>query len=151
VSTAYVSAELRRQVIARADRLCEYCLIHEDDTFFGCEVDHIVSEKHGGPTEETNLALACLFCNRNKGSDIASLVPNTGQLVRFFNPRIDAWGEHFRLGMDGISIVPLTEIGEATVRILGINDGERLLERDTLRALGRYPTAAASRRIGRTS
>ena len=28
--------------------LCEYCLIHEDDTVFGCEVDHIISTKHGG-------------------------------------------------------------------------------------------------------
>src|SRR3954447_2644281 len=114
MSETYISAELRRLVTARADRLCEYCLIHEDDTFFGCEVDHIVSEKHGGPTEAANLALACLFCNRNKGSDIASLVPGTKQLVRFFNPRSDAWSEHFRLGRDGITIVPLTAIGEAT-------------------------------------
>ncbi len=43
--------------------LCEYCLIHEDDTFFGCEVDHIISQKHGGPTEPENLAYACLPCN----------------------------------------------------------------------------------------
>jgi hypothetical protein len=103
--------------------------------------------KHGGPTQAPNLALACLFCNRNKGSDIASLVTSTNRLVRFFNPRTDRWNEHFRLGRDGISIVPLTEIGEATLRILGINDGERLLERDTLREVGRYPTEAALRRI----
>lgn len=151
MSTSYVSAELRRLVIARAERLCEYCLIHEEDTFFGCEVDHIISEKHGGPREEQNLALACLFCNRNKGSDLASLVPGTGQLVRFFNPRTDRWNEHFRLGVDGIRIVPLTEIGEATVRIFGMNDGERLLERDTLREMGRYPTVAAWRRICRAA
>ena len=36
---------MRRLVIARAGRRCEYCLIHEDDTYFGCEVDHVVSEK----------------------------------------------------------------------------------------------------------
>ena len=68
MSTSYVSAELRRLVVARADSLCEYCLIHEEDTFFGCEVDHIVSEKHGGQTDAQNLALACLFCKRNKGA-----------------------------------------------------------------------------------
>lgn len=147
MSTSYVSAELRRLVSNRAESLCEYCLIHEEDTFLGCEVDHIISEKHGGPTEAANLALACLFCNRNKGSDIASLVPGTAQLVRFFNPRFDPWSEHFRLGRDGITIVPLTAVGEATLRILGVNDGERLLERDTLREVGRYPTAAAGRRI----
>jgi ATP-binding cassette subfamily F protein uup len=43
VSTSYISAELRRLVVARAESLCEYCLIHEDDTFFGCEVDHIIT------------------------------------------------------------------------------------------------------------
>jgi hypothetical protein len=147
VSTSYISAELRRLVFARAERLCEYCLIHEEDTFFGCEVDHIVSEKHSGPTEAMNLALACLFCNRNKGSDIASVVPGSDRLVRFFNPRTDAWSEHFRLGVDGIRIVPLTEVGEATVRIFGINAGERLLERHTLREVGRYPTTEGWRRI----
>lgn len=142
-----MSAELRRLVVARADSLCEYCLIREEDTFFGCEVDHIISEKHAGPTEPENLALACLFCNRNMGSDIASVIPGTDRLARFFNPRSDVWSIHFRLGTDGVWIVPLTEVGEATARILGINDAERLLERDTLREHGRYPSAAARRRI----
>lgn len=56
MSATYISAELGRLVIARADNLCEYCLIHEDDTFFGCEVDHIISEKHGGLTRVATLA-----------------------------------------------------------------------------------------------
>ncbi len=147
MSTSYIGAELRRLVFARAEGLCEYCLIDDQDTYFGCEVDHVISEKHGGPTEAPNLALACLYCNRNKGSDIASVVPGTDRLVRFFNPRAERWSEHFRLARDGISIVPLTECGEATIRILGMNDGERLLERNTLRGVGRYPTAAAERWI----
>jgi len=58
VSGSYIPAELRRLVIARAASRCEYCGIAEADTYFGCEVDHIVSEKHGGLTEEVNLALA---------------------------------------------------------------------------------------------
>ena len=36
--SSYVSAALRRLVAARADALCEYCLVHEDDAVFGCEV-----------------------------------------------------------------------------------------------------------------
>lgn len=147
MSGTYISAELRRLVITRAEGLCEYCLIHDDDTFFGCEVDHVISEKHSGATQEDNLALACLFCNRNKGSDIASRVPGTTRLSRFFHPRSDAWNAHFRLGSDGVTIVPLTEIGEATARIFGMNAGERLLERYALREVGRYPTYAAMRRI----
>ena len=70
MSKTYISVALRRTVAKRANRLCEYCLIHEDDTYFGCQVDHIISEKHDGPTDESNLAYACLYCNRNKGSDI---------------------------------------------------------------------------------
>ena len=140
MSTAYVSAELRRLVASRANGACECCLIHEEDTFFGCEVDHIISEKHGGLTEEGNLAYSCLPCNRSKGSDISSLIPGTTDLVRFFNPRIDRWSDHFRLdATDGITIVPLTPTGEATARILGFNQADRLLERQTLREVGRYP------------
>jgi 5-methylcytosine-specific restriction endonuclease McrA len=48
---SYVNEQLRRLVALRAEHLCEYCLIHEEDTFYGCEVDHIISLKHGGPTE----------------------------------------------------------------------------------------------------
>ena len=140
-----VAAGLRAEVAHRADRRCEYCLIHEDDTFFGCEIDHIVSMKHSGPTLAMNLAYACSFCNRNKGSDIASVSGVAGELVRFFNPRIDLWSEHFRL--EGSLIEPLTSIGEATARILKFNESERVLERETLIAIGRYPSKPASIRI----
>ena len=143
MSTSYVSAELRRIVVARAAGLCEYCLIHEEDTFFGCQVDHIVSEKHGGPTQADNLAYACLFCNLHKGSDAGTFVPGTQTLIRFFNPRIDRWTEHFTLNADGITIDHLTEIGEATSRIFGFNREERLLERQALQSIGRYPSADA--------
>jgi hypothetical protein len=50
MSVTYVSIELRRLVAARAKHICEYCRIAEADTFLGCAVDHIVSEKHGGDT-----------------------------------------------------------------------------------------------------
>ena len=92
-----VSAELRRLVAARAGFTCEYCLIHQHDVHFGCEVDHIVSEKHSGPTLAENLAFARFYCNRHKGSDIASMDPQTGKLVKLFNPRVDVWAEHFQL------------------------------------------------------
>jgi hypothetical protein len=140
-----VSAELRLLVAARADHLCEYCLIAEEDTFFGCEVDHIISVKHGGATEAGNLAYACAFCNRYKGSDLASISQQTGTLVRFFNPRIDHWSAHFQL--DKLHIKFITEIGEVTARILRFNDSERILERQTLNIIGRYPNARALSRI----
>jgi hypothetical protein len=141
MNSSTIGKSLRWLVATRADRLCEYCLIHEDDTFFGCEVDHIISLKHGGPTEEDNLAFACLFCNRHKGTDVGSIFAETGEFIRFFNPRHDKWSHHFR--MEGALIKPVSDIGTVTASILGFNTGERILERETLVALGRYPTDAA--------
>ena len=146
--TSYISTALRQLVATRAQRLCEYCLIHEEDTFFGCEVDHIISEKHGGQTEGDNLAYACVFCNRSKGSDIGSIVQSTGLFLRFFNPRTDIWAEHFAL--DGVTIVALSDMGAVTTRILDLNNGARLLERRTLQTVGRYPSAAAARMTRRS-
>ncbi len=109
-------------------------------------MDHIISEKHGGATEAENLAYACLFCNRYEGSDVGSILPDGG-FSRFFHPRTDRWAEHFSLAADGITIEPRTVIGTVTARILGFNSDERLLEREALRTVGRYPTAAAQRRV----
>ena len=140
-----VNAEIRSVVAKRADHLCEYCLIAEEDTFFGCHIDHIISIKHHGETKVDNLAYACAFCNRFKGSDIASLSSQTGGLVRFFNPRTDRWSDHFQL--HGLSIEPRTEIGEVTLRILRFNADERVLERQELNRVGRYPSSAALVRV----
>ncbi len=145
--SSYISPALHRLVATRAEYLCEYCLIHEEDTFFGCELDHIISEKHGGQTEADNLAYACVFCNRSKGTDIGSVLPSSGVVVRFFNPRVDLWAEHFAL--DGAIIVALSDVGEVTARILGFNSSERVFERQTLQAIGRYPSIAAGVRMSR--
>jgi hypothetical protein len=111
-------------------------LIHEDDAFFGCEIDHVISVKHGGATALDNLAYACFFCNRKKGSDIGSRASPTGSFVRFFNPREDAWTDHFRL--EGATIAPLTPIGQATSRILDFNGTDRTLERKALLDAGKH-------------
>ena len=137
----YISSETRQFVANRANFVCEYCLIAEADAYFRFQIEHIVSRKHGGSSELENLALACVFCNRYKGSDIATLKPETDELIRFYNPRIMRWHEHFRL--NGVVIAPLTEIGEATVRILQMNYEDQLLEREVLSRRGRYPSEAA--------
>ena len=140
--TSYVSAELRRLVESRASGLCEYCLVHASDTFFGCQVDHIISEKHGGATQAENLAYACTICNRAKGTDVGSIAPSTGEFVRFFNPRSDRWADHFQL--HGVVIRPRSSIGEATANVLGFNKPERILEREALQHIGRYPPDEAT-------
>jgi hypothetical protein len=140
----WISAEVRQTIADRAKQLCEYCLIAEADTFYGCEVDHIISLKHRGSSEPDNLAYACALCNRAKGSDVGS-ISTSGEFTRFFNPRTDHWGEHFRL--EGASIQSLTTIGEVTARILGFNDGTRLHEREEMIRFGKYPNEAAARRV----
>lgn len=145
--TSYVSTELRRLIAARASGICEYCLIHENDTFLGCQVDHVIAEKHGGATDAGNLAYACTFCNRAKGTDVGSIAPDTGEFVRFFNPRVDGWCEHFTL--NGTVIEPQTPVGEVTARILAFNESERLLERAALQRIGRYPPAEAAEHLRR--
>jgi len=136
----WISAELRQIIADRANQLCEYCLIAETDTFYGCEVDHIISLKHGGSTEPDNLAYACALCNRAKGSDVGSIA-SSGEFTRFFNPREDRWTEHFRL--EGATIHPLTLIGEVTARILSFNDSARIHEREELIRFGTYPCDTA--------
>jgi hypothetical protein len=142
--SSYVSAGLRREVATRADGVCEYCLIHERDTYLGCHVDHVVSEKHGGATGSGNLAYACTCCNRAKGSDVGSIAAS-GAFTRFFNPRADRWRDHFELR--GVIIEPQTPIGEVTAKVLGFNELERVMERRLLQRLGRYPAPEAVRLI----
>lgn len=109
---ARVSAALRREVRERAREHCEYCLLAESQAFFPHEPDHLIALKHGGETSSANLVLACFDCNHFKGSDIASLDPQTGELVALFNPRTQKWSEHFQL--NGCRIVGLTATGRAT-------------------------------------
>jgi hypothetical protein len=132
-----ISQPLRKEIRARAGGRCEYCLMDEAWLVWGCEVDHILSRKHGGATELSNLALSCARCNRAKGTDIGSVHPESEELVRLFNPRRDRWDEHFRI--DGPRIVGLTLIGQVTVTLLQFNQDERILERELSQKAGKYP------------
>jgi hypothetical protein len=59
------------------------------------QIDHIRAEQHDGETVPKNLALACPYCNRYKGPNVAGFDPESGQLLRLFDPRTDSWSEHF--------------------------------------------------------
>lgn len=134
---SYVSAELRRRVINRAGGCCEYCRTNQQDRFIPFEIDHVVAIKHGGETEPENLCLSCNRCNELKGSDIASADPETGKATFLFHPRRQQWHDHFQL--DGVLIEPLTPEGRVTVFLLRLNSPARLIEREMLIRLGRYP------------
>jgi 5-methylcytosine-specific restriction endonuclease McrA len=132
-----IPESLRRSVQERARGRCEYCLIHEDFLFAHHQPDHIIAEQHGGPTTLDNLAWSCTFCNRHKGSNIASVDPQTGKVVTLFNPRTQQWKRHFRL--NGPRIEPLTANGRATVFLLQFNISSRIDDRLDLMSTGDYP------------
>lgn len=101
-------------------------MIHEEDSIFAHEVDHVISRQHGGEPLIENLEYACMICNRLKGADLASITI-VGALVCLFNPRVDQWEEHFRL--EGAIIQPLSLIGEVTTRLLQLDTAQRVVER----------------------
>ena len=130
--------ELVHQIELRAEGRCEYCLLHQDDSFFTHEIDHIYAEKHGGETSPSNLCCACADCNGHKGSDLCSLDPDTGNITALFHPRRDKWSDHFQLNPQNGVIEPLTAQGRVTAKVLQLNRGDLLIDRVHLIVLGRY-------------
>lgn len=129
-----VSNAVRQEIRQRANHRCEYCRKADFFGTLGFHVDHIIAQKHDGLTVLDNLAWACYECNICKGTDVASYDTQTGDLVRFFNPRKDDWDEHFKL--EGFRIVGLTPIGRVTVRLLQINDPSQIDARRAMIAAG---------------
>ena len=87
-------------------------------------VEHIVSRQHGGTDHPSGLALACDRCNAYKGPNLTSIDPDTGAVAELFNPRGDAWNDHFVAR--GGHILGLTPKGRATVRLLNMNAPRRV-------------------------
>jgi 5-methylcytosine-specific restriction endonuclease McrA len=125
-----IEPALREFVRLRAAGFCEYCRISEKFTLVEHEIDHVIATKHGGETDAENLALCCTLCNRFKGTDIASIDPETGQLTPLFHPRLDRWDDHYEL-RNG-EILGMTARGRVTVRLLRMNRTTRLKERQLL-------------------
>lgn len=135
MSKTYIPVILRRQITTAANNCCEYCRVPQAVAFASYHIDHIISEKQGGTTEFSNLALACRLCNLSKGSSIAAYQEHKDALIRLFNPRKDRWIAHFYFKPSGI-IVPRTEIGQGTIKVLNLNDIQRTDSRRVFLARG---------------
>ena len=122
--------ETRSLVSGRASHRCEYCRLHEDDDAYTFHVEHIIAKKHGGGDALENLAFACNQCNLHKGPNLSGIDPDSGSPVELFHPRRDRWTEHFSI--QGAHIVGLTARGRATVRVLNMNDPDRIRVRAEL-------------------
>jgi hypothetical protein len=129
-----MDAATRRRVQGRAGRRCEYCHIHEGDEPFAFHLEHIIPKKHGGNDGAANLAWSCHSCNFAKGSNLSGLVH--GRIVALFNPRRQNWRRHFR--WHGAVLVGRTKCGRATVRVLNMNEDDRVKLRELLLASGAF-------------
>ena len=116
-----VSAALREQVRRRARNLCEYCRSDANLTGHDFTIDHITPEASGGTNEPDNLCLCCFWCNNFKKSSTHFPDPLTKASVRLFNPRLDAWHEHFRWSPTATRVIGRTATGRATVIALRLN------------------------------
>jgi hypothetical protein len=129
---------LRDRVKRRARGRCEYCLLPEKySTDVPFQLEHIVAVQHRGPTVLPNLAFACHRCNLFKGPNLTSIDPETGRLVKLYNPRRMKWSRHF--AWDGPLLIGQTSVGRATVALLRMNHGDRVELRITLIEEGRFP------------
>jgi len=134
-----MDAALDHAVRQRARLSCEYCLMPQGIHRLRFPIDHIIARQHGGATVLENLALACGRCNLHKGPNIAGIDPQSGQMARLFNPRIDRWSEHFR--WNGALVEGVSPEGRATVVTLAMNHAEDVAIRLELIEQGRFPPA----------
>jgi hypothetical protein len=100
-------------------------------------IEHTIPSSRGGSDEPDNLAVACPGCNLHKSDRVEVPDPDSDATTRLFNPRTDAWPEHFR--WDGHRVVGLTPIGRATVFTLDLNHPRRVLIRQAEELFGLFP------------
>ena len=132
-----VAEGLSRAVRARAQRRCQYCLMHEILQGATFHIEHVVPQSKGGQAALENLALACPGCNLHKASRVTAVDLATGDRVALFHPVRQAWTEHFRF--KGYEIEGLTSGGRATVVALDLNRPGRQLIRKVEEAFGLFP------------
>ncbi len=132
-----LSKATRTKVAERAEFKCEYCMMQEEFLFLSFEIDHIISIKHGGGNEFENLAYTCSHCNQHKGSDLTTFLGSYQNIVPLFNPRLQVWEEHF-YAEKGI-LFSKTDIGKATIKLLQMNNPDRVEVREFFQQLGIYP------------
>ena len=71
----------------------------------------------------------------HSGSDIATVLDDIKDSIRFYNPRVDVWTEHFDVHASGL-LIPKTNIGEGTIKILQLNQTDSIIERSKMVRLG---------------
>jgi hypothetical protein len=134
-----ISNRLRQFVRARADDRCEYCLSRQDYVMGTLQIEHWWPTSRGGTDDAENLCLACELCNQAKWAKTDAIDPETGQMSPLFNPRKQAWSEHFAWSEEGIKIIGLTPCGRGTVVALQLNNDLAITVRSNWVQAGWHP------------
>jgi hypothetical protein len=124
----YIAAEIERRVRSQARNRCGYCLSPQHLVMARIELEHIIPVAKGGSNDESNLWLACPLCNRFKSDRTTAVDPETDKTEPLFNPRTQAWKEHFLWTDDGLRIVGITPTGRATTAALHLDDDPDAIE-----------------------
>jgi hypothetical protein len=62
---------------------------------------------------------------------------SSGEVIPFFNPRLDDWDTHF--GWDDYILIARTEIGRVTIQALDLNHERRIRIRRAEQLFGLFP------------
>ena len=105
------------------------------------EIDHLIPRSKGGSNDEENLWLSCRLCNNAKRDQTHGVDPLTREVMPLYNPRTQAWSDHFIWSDDGVQIIGLTPCGRATVLALQLNNLIAVMVRQEWVAAGWHPPA----------
>lgn len=139
MSKPYIRQAIRDRVAEHFQHRCAYCQTSEQIIGPLLEIDHVIPVAQGGQSHEDNLALACPMCNGYKSDMTEAIDPQTGLLVRLFNPQHQRWAEHFIWIENGTVIQGMTSVGRATVEALKMNHPDIVTVRQLWVSVGWHP------------
>lgn len=100
------------------------------------QLDLVISEKHEGRTESSNLVWSCFDCKVYKGPNIAGVDPTSGKITALYHLRQQAWTDHFE--WQSGRLVGKTSTWRTTISVLRINLDRRVAVRQELFELGAF-------------
>ncbi|MEM8714114.1 MAG: HNH endonuclease [Planctomycetota bacterium] len=81
----------RRNLLRRDEAMCQYCGRHPGQAELS--IDHVIPRARGGETSWENCVLACVQCNRRKGSKL----PEQVNMKLRTRPRAPQWSPIFEV------------------------------------------------------
>jgi hypothetical protein len=135
----HVTVEQKDLVAQRASDCCEYCQCQARFSPDPFSIEHIIPRSRGGPSQLSNLALACQGCNNRKYTSVESTDSVTGQTIPLYHPRQQRWNDHFAWSEDYTVVLGLTPTGRATIEKLQLNRPGIVNLRRVLALAGEHP------------